>query len=417
MMRYVNSQLIIGLVGLGVAAFVVACGGGGGGGNVRPAPESGNQMTITPPGTIGCYSSNPDRPTIDVCVEFTGADCSTGNLPQGQLEVLGEIRQVQQCPRSSDAHRMIYECTLPGPIRTFSYLTTVFEDEALGVARSACEESVPGSSFTLHKPAAGGQPATSPPATSPPALPPAVAPTSPPQASGRDLPNIEIAGRGTTSGFAVRNSGGTAHVVTAGSWYEPKDGSYQRMMVTRTTSVPSGEVVQVPIACMQRSKRTPANGLRFFSSSKAVTGSVQSCQRTCLSGNAAEFQSCIWGCEAPSGSPPPGSAGSSSLSWSVVDACNDSRRVEYRFFEVANERNTGRSWPGGSRFYITPGYNRTVTSTLACSPGTSVAIGAQIDRDGGRWSFGAGFDGTRGCSECVYACGANTRTYRFGCPR
>ena len=307
MMRYVNSQLIIGLAGLGVAAFLVACGGGGGG-NVRPAPESGNQMT-------------------------------------------------------------------------------------------------PGNQMTI----------TPPGTTSPPALPPAVAPTSPPQAPGRDLPNIEIAGLGTTSQFAVRNSGGTAHVLTAGTWYEPRDGSYQRMIVTRTTSVPSEEVMQVPIACMQQGKRAPANGLRFFSSSKAVTGSVQSCQRNCLSGNAAEFQSCIWGCEASSDSPQPGSARSSSLTWNVVDRCNDGRRVEYRFFESSNGRRTGRAWPGGSQFWATTGYDRTVTNALGCSPGTSVVIGARIQ--GTNQHFGAGFDGTRSCSECAYTCGANTVPYRFGCPR
>ena len=136
-----------------------------------------------------------------------------------------------------------------------------------------------------------------------PTLPPALTPSSPPQASGTDISTIEIAGLGTTRRFAVRNSGETTLSIPASSWYEPKDGSYQRMMVTRTTSVPPGQVVEVPIACMQESKRVPATGLRFFSSPKAVTGAVQGCQRNCLSGAEAGIQNCIWGCESTAASP------------------------------------------------------------------------------------------------------------------
>lgn len=146
------------------------------------------------------------------------------------------------------------------------------------------------------------------------ALPPTLTPRSPPQASGTDISTIEISGLGTTRRFAVRNSGGTTLSIRAGSWYEPKDGSYQRMMVTRTTSVPPSRVVEVPIACMQRSKGVPARGLRFFSRSKAVTGSVQSCQRNCLSRAEAAIQGCIWNCES-SVAPPPTSASYASFYW------------------------------------------------------------------------------------------------------
>ena len=133
-----------------------------------------------------------------------------------------------------------------------------------------------------------------------PPLPTVYEPSVDPQASGRDISTIEISGLGRTSRFAVRNSGRTEVSIPAGSWYEPKDGSFQRMIVTQTTSVPPGRVVEVPIACMQRGKSTPALGLRFFSQPKVISGSVQRCQRNCLSSalTAREsIQSCVWRCE------------------------------------------------------------------------------------------------------------------------
>ena len=137
-------------------------------------------------------------------------------------------------------------------------------------------------------------------------LPPVYNPRTAPQASGTDIPNIEISGLGTTRRFAVRNTGSTTAVIRAGTWYEPRDGSFQRMIVTRTTSVPPGQVVEVPIACMQERKRAPARGLRFFSSPKGITGPVQQCQQRCLSdiGSSPSLQRCVWACERSAPTPP-----------------------------------------------------------------------------------------------------------------
>ena len=249
-----------------------------------------------------------------------------------------------------------------------------------------------------------------------PTLPPVLTPSSPPQASGTDISTIEISGLGSLSRFAVSNSGRTTAVIAASSWYEPKDGSYQRMMVTRETSVPPGQVVEVPIACMQRSKSVPANGLRFFSRPKAVTGSVQGCQRNCLSGAEAGIQSCIWGCETPTRNSPTPTR--NSITWQITDTCNDRRRVEFRFFEQNADslRLTSRSWPGGTRFWFTPGVNRSVTQPLACQAGTNVCYGARVDGNT-RSYWGAGFEGNQRCTNCCYACGDSPRPLRIGCPR
>ena len=126
-------------------------------------------------------------------------------------------------------------------------------------------------------------------------FPPVFPPRSPPQASGVDLSRIQVAGAGTTTYVWVSNDRSTPITYREGSWIEPKDGSYQRMMVTRTVRVPGGQVARLPTACMQISKSIPATGLRFFSSPKTPFGAVQDCQRQCLGGGA--VQSCVWNCE------------------------------------------------------------------------------------------------------------------------
>ena len=106
---------------------------------------------------------------------------------------------------------------------------------------------------------------------------------------------------------------------------------------------------------------------------------------------------------------------SRSITFTFVDACNDGRRVNIRFFEAVAGRNTGHQWPGGGQFWSTTGYNRTNSQPLACRSGTQVCYGAQID--GARTYFGAGFDGNESCSACCYTCGGgDPRTLRFSCP-
>ena len=130
--------------------------------------------------------------------------------------------------------------------------------------------------------------------------------TSSPQAPGQDLPNVEVAGAGSTTALWVKN-GGTGNLpIRAGTWYEPKDGNAQRMIVTESATVAAGQSVRVSAACMQRGKPVPPTGLRFFSAAKQISGQVQQCQARCLGGSSVQtsVQNCVWGCEtSPSSTP------------------------------------------------------------------------------------------------------------------
>ena len=116
--------------------------------------------------------------------------------------------------------------------------------------------------------------------------------------------------------------------------------------------------------------------------------------------------------------PPPGpNTRRGTISFNIADICNDQRRVEYRFFESANSRLTGNQWPAGNRIYYTRGFNEEGVSRLACTVGTSVCYGAEID--GRDWYWGVGLEGNSGCTDCCYTCTATPETVRlrFGCPR
>ena len=242
-----------------------------------------------------------------------------------------------------------------------------------------------------------------------------VLPRSQPQETGTDLDGIEVAGVGSTRNLIVRNTRGSAYTLTAGTWYEPKDGAAQRMIITRTTFIPSGRVVQVPAACMQRGKAIPANGLRFFSQFKTIRAGVQSCQRNCLSRDLSSVQSCVWGCESSNSPPAPPSP--PVVVWQVDDRCNDRYLVRYRFLEFNNSRQITGSWPGSGSRYSTQGFRSPQTRRLTgCTPGRSVCIGA----DFGSYYFGVGDDGSRSCSDCCVRCSTSSGgrvSYNFGCPR
>ena len=131
-------------------------------------------------------------------------------------------------------------------------------------------------------------------------LPSELTPRAAPQESGSDIPGIEVAGLGSITALGIRNTLGSPYTVNVGTWYEPKDGNVQRMIVTRTTTIPSGQTRSVPVACMQQSKDPPYSGIRFFSQSKMIRSGIQTCQQRCLTGS--DIQRCVWNCEGSGGS-------------------------------------------------------------------------------------------------------------------
>ena len=233
-------------------------------------------------------------------------------------------------------------------------------------------------------------------------FPPEVRPTSSPQESGSDIRGIEVAGLGTTAALIIRNTLGSQYTVRAGTWYEPKDGGAQRMIVTRTTSVPSGQTARVSAACMQREKDIPAQGLRFFSQFKTIRAGVQTCQQRCLSRDS-DIQRCVWNCQGSQGG---GVGGSREITFRITDACNDGYDINYRFFANDASDDVVGGWPGGNLVYSTRRLGETHTHTLACPSNTvKICYGAQREsssRDNSYW--GVGLDGDEGCADCCISC-------------
>lgn len=240
-------------------------------------------------------------------------------------------------------------------------------------------------------------------------LPPPTEITSAPQAAGHDAAGVVVAGAGTTAQIFVQNSRATALSVRAGTWFEPKSGNAQRMVVTQTTSVAPGETKRVPAACMQRGKATPPTGLRFFSEPQPVSGSVQQCQARCL-GEAEQVQNCVWGCERED------EPESASVAFTVEDSCNDRYPIDYRFFAYPQGSSTpDEIWPSSSQLYYTGGLGQEYTHRLTCTPGQNICYGAKT---GNRY-WGVGIDGDERCSDCCIACpqsgNARPRTVSWGC--
>lgn len=168
---------------------------------------------------------------------------------------------------------------------------------------------------------------TTPPGMRPVNFPPPVPPLDPPQASGSNIPNLFIAGVGTTMSLTALNNTGRAITISAGTYFEPTDGGVQRMIVTQSTRLIDGRVSSIPAACRQQNKRTPPNGLRFFSQSKRVGSStVDVCQRNCLSESSSDIQSCVWGCETSTRTPTPPTRSYGALATTEILECFSGNR-------------------------------------------------------------------------------------------
>jgi len=241
-----------------------------------------------------------------------------------------------------------------------------------------------------------------PPSTLPADFPPAIPANSPPQASGSDIPNVVVAGQGSTSTLRVHNGGGGPVTYQSGQYLEPRDGDYQRMIVTRSTTINPGDTGNIPVACRQVRKSIPATGLRFFSSPKATTGTVGACQIACVNAGGSNVQNCVWGCET---SPPPSSRGQ--IQFTLTDGCSDPGALEARFFGYVGTSTAGRPdyvWPSSNRVYTT-GNRRTTGESIQVTLGESgsgigvICYGAKLENDDSSY-WGVGLDGDQGCSDC-----------------
>ena len=239
-----------------------------------------------------------------------------------------------------------------------------------------------------------------------------VRPSNRPQAGGSDRYGVEVAGAGTTQYVFARNRSSSTVTYRAGNWFEPKDGRYQRMIITRTTSIRPGYWGRIPTACMQRGKPAPARGIRFFSREKRGSGSVQQCQIRCLTRQSG-IQDCVWGCERQSVSR---TGGTSTLVFSIRDSCNDGYRINYRYHGYSSSGDRVSQWPAGGNIYFTPRYNQVYTKSLTCNSSVQwICFGGET----GRRTWGVGLDGTGNrnlCYRCPTSGTARTRTHGLSCP-
>lgn len=214
-------------------------------------------------------------------------------------------------------------------------------------------------------------------------LPPEPSRSSGPQAGGTDITGVEVAGRGTTRFMSIANDSSRNVTYSAGDWLEPKDGSYQRMMILQTVVANPGRVVDVRTACMQKRKRVPAEGTRYFSRPKTASGTLQQCQEACL--GSGQEQDCIWECELPK------------VVWTIEDGCNDGEPIEYRFF-IIRDRQIVAIWPSRSEVYVASTFGSEYTTTVSPGRGGQVCYGAST----GNTYWGIGIDGDESCSGCCY---------------
>ena len=228
-------------------------------------------------------------------------------------------------------------------------------------------------------------------------LPRALAPRNRPQAGGSNRAGIQVSGAGTTRYVYVLNTRAQTVVYQGGTWLEPYDGGYQRMIISRSTSVPPGRVVQVPTACMQQEKGVPASGGRFFSQEKRISGALQICQARCLSGGSSSIQTCVWGCQSSS------NQGGGTAVFNITDDCNDGYNIEFRFFQFApSSRTVEGQWPAGGGVYFTTRLGVSYQKRLSCTAGRLVCYGARRRNSNSRSYWGVGIDGDQqGGSVCV----------------
>lgn len=96
----------------------------------------------------------------------------------------------------------------------------------------------------------------------------------------------------------------------------------------------------------------------------------------------------------------------STVSWTMGDECNIPSPVSYKFYD----RDRNLVWPSATTHYEIA-FNATRSHTLACTAGALVCVGAQ----GGSYSWGVGFGGGGGCSNCCARCDGATYGYTFAC--
>jgi hypothetical protein len=98
--------------------------------------------------------------------------------------------------------------------------------------------------------------------------------------------------------------------------------------------------------------------------------------------------------------------GTSQMTWSMTDECNDGLPIDMRLFDV----NAKLVWPAPPQYYIlSPGqsYNDVIT----CNTGNKICIGM---RQGSSY-WGVDLDDSKSCTDCCAFCGNTTVPFNPSC--
>lgn len=107
---------------------------------------------------------------------------------------------------------------------------------------------------------------------------------------------------------------------------------------------------------------------------------------------------------------PPAPVASGSITWTLGDQCNNGYRIDYRFFDPANNM----QWPTDRTLVYFMSNGQSFRSTMNCVPGGQVCFGASSNS--GALTWGVGLSGTGSCTSCCGRCDGSSYSATLTCP-
>jgi len=99
------------------------------------------------------------------------------------------------------------------------------------------------------------------------------------------------------------------------------------------------------------------------------------------------------------------------MTWRVVDICDDNLKVNYRFFDVDNNK----QWPDSPAYYTADTLNDSFFNTFTCNANAKICVGGELEN--GSYKLGVGLNNEQGCLNCCYFCETSeVAFFQFICP-
>jgi hypothetical protein len=99
--------------------------------------------------------------------------------------------------------------------------------------------------------------------------------------------------------------------------------------------------------------------------------------------------------------------GTSTMTWSITDSCNDGLTIDMRLFDI----NARLVWPAPPSDYVLAP-SQSYSQNITCNTGNKICLGA---RQGTKY-WGVDIDDSKSCTDCCWFCGNITATYNPSCP-